>query len=291
MTMMMPAPTSEETTVAADGTALHVERFMPGGAPRAVVVIVHGFSAHCGNYRHVASDCAGAGLATTLFDCRGHGQSQGRRGYVDRFSSFVADLDLILGGARALSPGLPVGLVGHSHGAAICLDYLLGGGGGSASVNALAMVAPFLALKLKVPAAKLAASKVLGRIWPTFTQGNEIRGEDISRTPEVVAGFDTDPLIHHVASSRWFNEVRSAQARITGAAARLTTPTLMLVAGQDRIVDTEVALAFARAAGPVVEVKRYDNLFHEMFLEPERDQVIADLVRWLSLRLSPTVGP
>jgi alpha-beta hydrolase superfamily lysophospholipase len=46
-----------------------------------------------------------------------------------------------------------------------------------------------------------------------------------------------------------------------------------------------VALAFAQAAGPLVTVKQYENLFHEMFLEPERDVLIADIVRWVAKRL------
>jgi alpha-beta hydrolase superfamily lysophospholipase len=74
--------------------------------------------------------------------------------------------------------------------------------------------------------------------------------------------------------------VRATQAWARAAARELATPTLILMAGEDRLVSNEATLAFAQAAGAIVEVKRYDNLFHEMFLEPEHQQVIADLVRW-----------
>src|SRR2546421_6505776 len=104
----MPAPTAEETIVTPDGLSLHVERFVPPAPPSGAVVIVHGFSTHSGNYRHVAQACARAGLAATLFDCRGHGESQGRRGHVDRFSDFVADLDQVVAGARTSWPGIPL---------------------------------------------------------------------------------------------------------------------------------------------------------------------------------------
>ena len=115
--------------------------------------------------------------------------------------------------------------------------------------------------------------------------GNGIKGEDISRTPEVRAGFWSDPLIHHVATSRWYNEARAAQARVMAAAGALRTPTLILLAGQDRLVSNEATLQFARTAGPMAELKVYDNLFHEMFLEPERDEVIRDLLRWTTAKL------
>ena len=287
----MPVPTAEETVVAADGIRLHVERFVPVTPPIGAVVVVHGFSAHIGNYRHVGQACAHAGLATTLFDCRGHGRSQGRRGHVDRFADFVADLDLIIAGARVLWPAIPLSLVGHSHGALVSLAYLMephdrpsgdrrGRLTSPAGVRTLACVAPFFALRLPVPAFKRALARPLGTLWPTLALGNGITGDAISRTPEVQTGFYTDPLLHHVATSRWFNEVRATQAWALAAARGLRTPTLILMAGDDRLVSNEATLAFAQAAGPIVEVKRYDKLFHEMFLEPERDQVIADLVRW-----------
>jgi len=288
----MPAPSSETTVTTADGLSLHVEHFLPDSPPTGALVIVHGFSTHVDPYRHVAGAAAGAGLATTLFDCRGHGRSQGRRGHVDRFSDFVADLDLVVARVREHWPALPLSLAGHSHGALVSLAYLLGGDPGAerlagrptqpaqGSVRSLALVAPFFDLRLKVPAIKRALAGPLGRLWPTLAMGNGIQGSEISRTPEVQAGFYTDPLIHHVATPRWFNEVRATQAWARAAARELKTPTLILMAGEDRLVSNEATLAFAQAAGAIAEMKRYDNLFHEMFLEPEHQQVIADLVRW-----------
>ena len=138
---------------------------------------------------------------------------------------------------------------------------------------------------MKVPAIKRALSGPLGFLWPTLAMSNGVKAADVSRTPEAQAGFDADPLVHHVATSRWFNETLAAQARVMEAAPRLTTPTLMQLAGDDRLVSNDAALQFARDAGSIVEVKVYDNLFHEMFLEPERDAVIAELIRWTTDKL------
>ena len=258
------------------------------------LVFVHGFSAHIGNFRHLGRACADAGLATTLFDCRGHGRSQGRRGHVNRFSEFVEDLDLIIGGARARHPTLPLALAGHSHGALICLEYALqppgrvgrAGHAPAADVRSLVLTAPFLGLRLRVPLFKRALARPLGTLWPTLALANGVKGADVSRTAEAVAGFNADPLVHHVATSRWFNEVRAAQAHALAAAGSLRVPTLIQMAGQDRLVSNQATLAFAKAAGAAVQTRGYDNLFHEMFLEPERDQVMADLIQWTRARLT-----
>jgi len=274
-------PTAEETLGTTAGLTLHCERFEPLGPPRGAAVVVHGYSAHCGNYRHVAKALAEVGLATTSFDYRGHGQSTGRRGFVRRFSDFHEDLALVIEHTRTRHAGLPLSLVAHSHGATIALDMLLAGRGG---VDALVAATPYLALKMKVPAYKRLLSPVLGGLWPTLTMGNELRSGEVTRNEAMWAEMDTDPLIHRVATPRWFNEVRAAQARILASAAKLRTPTLMLLAGGDRIVDNDAAAAFAREAGPIVELKQYEGLFHELFLEPERDTVIADVTRWLVAR-------
>jgi alpha-beta hydrolase superfamily lysophospholipase len=278
---MGPQPTAEETLQTHAGLALHCERFSPAAEVRAAALVVHGFSSHCGLFRHVAAALAGAGFATLTFDCQGHGRSAGRRGYVRRFSDFGDDLVLAMERARAAAPGRPFYLVTHSQGSAIALDVLLSGRG---TADLLVAAAPYLGLRLKVPAYKLALSRLLGGVWPTVTMANGLRPRDVSRNPDVWAGMDTDPLVHHVATPRWFNEVRAAQARILAQAAALRVPTLMLLAGGDRIVDNQVALGFARDAGPIVEVKQYEGLFHEIFLEPERDQVIADVIAWLVAR-------
>jgi alpha-beta hydrolase superfamily lysophospholipase len=287
----MPAPSSEETVTTPDGVKLHVERFVPRGVPVGTLVFVHGFSSHLGYFRHLGRAFADAGFTATLFDCRGHGRSDGRRGYVKRFGDFIADLDLVVGGARASNTALPLVLGGHSHGALICLEYLLETGGHPArttrpaDVAALALAAPFLGLKLAVPLFKRALAAPLGLLWPTLALGNGIKPDDISRLPEAQAGFFADPLVHHVATSRWYNEVRATQARVMAAAPGLKTPTLMQLAGSDRLISNDAAREFARSAGPVVEVRVYDNLFHELFLEPERDAVIAELVRWTTTKL------
>jgi alpha-beta hydrolase superfamily lysophospholipase len=282
-----PAPDAEEVLTAKDGLHLHVERFAARGAPRAAVVMVHGFSAHCGAFRHVAAALAAGGFEVTAFDCRGHGRSEGRHGYVRRFTDYDDDLDLVLGRARALSPGLPLAVVAHSHGVTVTLDYLFRGVG---TVDALVAAAPYLALKMPVPLWKRIVSPIIGALWPTFAMSNQIGPEIVARLPEVWEEIRHDPQVRHVATPRWFNEVRATQARLRASAAKLKVPTFMPIAGADRLVDPAAAIEFARAAGSIVEVRVYDDLFHEIYFEPERDRVIADIVGWLQDRFGGTIA-
>ena len=272
-------PTQEETLLSG-GVELHVEHFAPAGPARVVLVTVHGFSSHCGIYRHVAGALLARGIAVTQFDCRGHGRSQGRRGHVDRFDDYHEDLCLVVRRARERTPGVPWALMGHSHGGAV-LDHVLRQRS-QPQADRLVLVAPWLELKTRVSMPKRAAAEVFSRLTPTLTVENGIRAEDVSRSPEVLANFFRDPLVHHEATAGWFASVLRTQVALRGMAAQLQVPTLMLVAGQDRLVSSEASLAFAQAAGSTVEVRRYPDLYHEMFLEPERQQVLSDIGNWLA---------
>jgi alpha-beta hydrolase superfamily lysophospholipase len=285
---MARSPDAEETLTAFDGLKLHVEAFDATPPARAAVVMVHGFSAHCGLFRHVPAALARAGFAVTAFDCRGHGRSEGRRGYVKRFSDYVDDLARVIARARDRSPGLPLAVAAHSHGVAITLDYLFRGVG---TFDALVAAAPYLDLKMKVPLYKRMISPAMGVLWPTLAMSNEIGLDVTCSDPEACAAMAADPLVGRVATPRWFNEVRATQARLRASAALLKVPTFMPVAGQDRLVDSAAAIAFAKAAGPIVELKVYEKLFHEMYLEPDRDVVITDVVEWLSRRFAGVARP
>jgi alpha-beta hydrolase superfamily lysophospholipase len=271
----------EQETLESEGCQLYLEHFTPAGTPRLVLVMVHGFGAHCGLYRHVAASLKAKGVAVTGFDARGHGHSQGRRGHVDHFDDYHLDLSRVVQAARARSPETAWALMGHSMGGAVALDHVLRQRS-QPQADRLVLVAPWLELKMKVSMPKRAAAEVFARLKPTLSIANGLRAEDISRNPVVVAKFYDDPLLHHVATAGWFAGILRAQASMRASATQLRVSTLLVVAGQDRIVSTETALAFAQQAGEVVTVHRYEALFHEMFLEPERDQVIGTIAGWLA---------
>jgi alpha-beta hydrolase superfamily lysophospholipase len=258
---------------------LHLEHFLPPTPPSGVLLAVHGYGVHCGLYRHVGATFARAGWAVTQFDCRGHGQSSGRRGHVARFADYADDLAAVAERARALAPpGAPFALLGHSHGATIALDSVLRG---RVTADRLVAATPFLGLTMPVPLVKRAIAPLMSTLWPTLTLANGIRSVDLSRNPDWIAVRDRDPLVHHVATTRWFHEVQAAQTRILAGAAALRVPTLLLVVGEDRIVSTPASLAFGEAAGRAVTARRYEGLYHELYFEPEAERVLSDIASWL----------
>ncbi|MGH9822689.1 MAG: alpha/beta fold hydrolase, partial [Blastocatellia bacterium] len=93
---------SEDTIMVPKGTRLLTRRW-GADRPRAEIVIVHGFAEHSGRYTALAEHLMAHSYNVTAYDQRGHGQSDGLAGHIDRFSTYEDDLNCLIGTIRAKS--------------------------------------------------------------------------------------------------------------------------------------------------------------------------------------------
>ena len=267
-------PTSTQTIA-----GLYAETFLPSAAPRGVVLINHGYAEHCGRYHEVAHVIVNAGWAALSYDVRGHGKSPGERGYIDRFSTYLADFDQMLAAARKLAPGAPAVLLGHSHGSLITLRALADER--PPQVTAAVVSSPFLALKLAVPGYKRVLASVASRLAPKLAQPNALRVEDLTSDKQKQAERIADKLCFDVATSRWFTEALAAQDYVFEHAARIKLPTTWLVGHDDPIADP----ARSKAVASKIAGADYHDLVgmkHEVFNEIDRGKVFSELTKILS---------
>ncbi len=257
-----------------DGTKLHAVITSASGEPRGQVVIVHGLAEHMGRYAHVAAALAEAGWRVIGLELRGHGDSEGKRGHVERWGSYAEDLAL----AMELADG-PCVLLGHSMGGLVVLDALLDNP--DAAVAGIVLTNPLLGVRVKAPAWKLALAGFLSRVLPRVSLDNELDTDKISRDKDVVEAYVADPKVYRGITPRWYVEMLAAMERVQTAAASYRTPLLMVTSDADGICDPPAAREFMTRYGSGGEEKRYDELYHEVLNEPEKEQVMGDILAWL----------
>lgn len=255
----------------ADGTPLRLHH---KGDSRRNVILVHGLAEHAGRYAHVVDALVDAGFRTTVVELRGHGRSGGQRGHVDRWRRYAEDL-----WAAARTAGEVYAIVGHSMGGLVVLDALREAL--DPPLVGVALSNPLLGSRVKAPRIKVRAAGLLSRLLPTLPLSNELDAGHISRDPDVVARYKADPMVFGTITPRWYTEMIAAMARAQEAAGRVTAPLLLQLGESDRICDPERAAAVAEHWGGPVTIKRYPSLYHEIYNEPEKAEVIADLVAWL----------
>jgi acylglycerol lipase len=254
----------------------------PEGGPRAVLLIVHGLAEHSGRYQHVAEHLAGLGYAVYALDHRGHGQSGGVRSDVIRFEDYLADLKTFLDAVKGREPGRQVFLIGHSMGGAIVTLFAARYGGdfdglitSGASVQVGGNVSPLL----------VGLSKIIAALAPRLPTV-PLDAEAVSRDPEVVARYRSDPLNYlGKVRARTGAQLLRAARLIAAELPHITLPVLILHGTADRLTDPAGSqMIYDGVSSADKTLKFYDGLYHEIFNEPEQKQVLADVAAWLEAR-------
>lgn len=246
---------------------------------RGTVIITHGQGEHSDSYARVVEALRSSHVNIWAWDLRGHGRSEGKRGYASSFEDYVLDARLFyrqtLEDKRVA--GKPVVLLGHSMGALVQLKALID----FPELRADAQVcsAPLLGVAIPVPAWKETAAGWLNGILPQITLWNEIRNDQLTRDPDVVREFEQDVLRHGRISAGVFLGFAPAFEAVREGAPKLKLPTLFQLAEEDPVISTPAALGvFEKIGAARKELKTYgDGARHEMYNDLHRAVVLADL--------------
>lgn len=244
--------------------------------PRAALIVVHGMFEHSRRYQELGAFMAEGRLSTYALDLRGHGVSEGRRGHARRFALFLQDLDRFRREVQGLVPqGTPVFLLGHSLGGLIVLRYLEEY---DTPILAAVVTAPWLGTAVPVPRWQVVLAGILNRTLPAFPFPFHIDAATLSHDPGRVADYQDDGDIHSTITPRLFTEISTAIHQAMERGDRIQIPIRLLLAGDDRLVDTARSLEFARSLNPErVSVEVLDGLFHELLQERDRRQVMSEV--------------
>ena len=244
---------------------------------RGTALLVHGLGEHMGRYAHVAKHLNDWGFRVRGYDHYGHGLSTGVRGALPSDNRMLDDLTKIIGKTRnEMTAGEPLLLIGHSMGGGVVGRFV---SLNLAPVDALVMSSPALDPGLNVVQKALLA--VLPKIAPNLRIGNGLNANYICRDEAVVAAYLADPLVHDRISARLANVIEASGAATIQAAPHWTTPTLLMFAGEDKLVNPAGSRAFAAASPNCVKTQAFEHMFHEIFNAPDQAQVLNVLKTWL----------
>lgn len=266
---------------ATDGERLFRRAWMPP-TPRRTLAIVHGFAEHSGRYDHVGAWFAARECAVHAYDQRGHGRSEGERGHVESFSRLLDDLETFLDVVRREHPEQALFVLGHSMGGLVTASLLAER---KPDLAGAIISGPPLALPPGTSRLRLRAARALRRFAPLWKLRTGIRATELSRDPEVVKAYETDPLVFAHATTTFAAELLDAVARASRAAMQVRTPMLLLHGEADRLCPPQATRAFhGQLRGAGHRLRLYPRLRHEILNEPEHEQVFEDVLGWIEER-------
>jgi acylglycerol lipase len=268
----------EGSFVGAEGYSIFTRSWVPPmGAPRAVLVIVHGFNSHSGHYLWAGEQFATNGLAVYALDLRGRGRSEGDRYHIDNIDDYTRDVDHLVEQAKAEHPGLPIFLLGHSAGGVVSCVYTLD------HQNKLAgLICESFAHELPAPDIALAVLKGLSHIAP-HAHVLKLDNAHFSRDPQVVASLNNDPFVKdEVQPTETVAAMLRGGDRLKQGFAQITLPVLIMHGSEDKVTKPSGSQRFYEQAGAQDKtLKLYAGHYHDLLNDLDKERVLADIQQWI----------
>jgi len=273
----------ETTWKARDGVDIFAQGWEPTVLnPKAVVCLVHGLGEHSGRYAHVAEAFGKEGFILFGADLRGHGRSGGPRGHISSIEDFMRDIDVLLEQARMRYPGLPLFLYGHSLGGIQVLHYGLLR---KPNVKGVIATSSGLHTAIEDQAIKVLMAKVLGALIPKVAIASGLDPKGISRDEKVVQAYQNDPLVHDKISLGFGRVMIGVTSWTLAHAVEFSLPLLLLHGKADAIAFPSSSTEFAAPLKDRCTLVLWDDAYHELHNEPEKNEVFKTMTLWMDARL------
>ena len=262
---------------------LYRQAWLPDGIPVAVLIVVHGIAEHSGRYSNLVNYFVPKGYAVYSFDLRGHGKSDGIRSYIEHFSYYLDDLKIFYDKVREENKNAKVFLVGHSMGSTIALAYAVEH---QSELNGLIVSGTTLKAGASVSKASILMAKILSVLVPKMGVAS-LDANLISRDKAVVDAYVHDPLVYTgKLRARWGAELLKTMIKLQSQLSELSLPVLIMQGTVDRISDPSSSkMLFDGVSSKDKTLKLYEGCYHEIFNDPQRQEVFSDMEAWFKLHI------
>jgi alpha-beta hydrolase superfamily lysophospholipase len=139
------------------------------------------------------------------------------------------------------------------------------------------------ALGTDVPSWQQTAVSKLAQLSPKLFIGPPFDTEVLSRDPEVGKAYNADPLVKPGGSAGLLMNLFSRMHATAANVDKLSIPTLCLHGGDDQLVPTVGSEVLEGLPGVTRRV--LPQLRHEIFNEPEGDDIVASVIEWIDDQL------
>jgi acylglycerol lipase len=273
----------EMTWKAHDDLAIFAQAWEPTmPQPKAVVCLVHGLGEHTSRYAHVAEAFGRQGFVLFGADLRGHGRSGGARGHISSIEDFMKDIDVSLEQARLRYPGLPIILYGHSLGGIQVLYYGLTH---KPNIKGVIATSSGLHTALEKQYLKILMAKVLGALMPNTSLPSGLDPTSISRDEKVVQAYINDPLVHDKITLGFGRIMIGITSWVLTHASEFPLPLLLMHGKADVLAFPSSSTDVAGALKEKCTLVLWDDAYHELHNEPEKEEVFKTMTLWMDARL------
>ncbi len=265
------------------GDDIYAQLWKPNINLIATVCVLHGLGEHSGRYEHMARYFCKRGYAMLVFDLPGHGKSDGKRGHIRCYDDLLLEVEKSIQEASKRVLGKPKFVYGHSMGGGLAINFALKK---KPTVAGIIAASPWLELAKSPPKGVEQALRIISYFLPFFPNKTKIDTRSLTRDPEMLNNYLTDPLNHDDISARTYIHCKDA-GKWALDHCKILVPHLLLMHGsKDEITSYEASRRFRIESGSeMVDFKGFTGLYHELHNEPERELIFDHVIDWMNRRL------
>lgn len=256
---------------------------------RGALFFLHGQGDFSERYQEVAQFFLNRGIAFSTCDWPGHGRSSGKKGHVPSWQLIREITTQGLAEARALVPGKPVGLAGHSVGGLLAL-YLLGELDDRPDFAWIS--SPCLKPDARLPTWRVSLLRILSHLLPSLTISTGVSAEMCRESFEEEL-INREHLFHSRISLAWARTLLELAERVRTQPEHIPSPLPLIVTQgeDDQICPPQYCQEFVNLLQrDDLEFKLYPDTRHESFSDKCRETFFADVGDWFDQTL-PNGGP
>jgi alpha-beta hydrolase superfamily lysophospholipase len=264
---------TEYTMKTWDGAELFYRAWLPAQRTNQAVLLFHRGHEHSARWQDVVEWLQLDDTAIFAWDARGHGKSPGERGSAESLMAIVKDVDAFV---RYISQqhGIPVEnmiLLGHSVGAVAVAAWVHDF---APPIRGMILGTPAFRVKLYVPFA-VPLLRLKQKVFGPGYVKSYVKAEVLTHDAQQVADYQADSAIFRQIAINILLDLFDTSTRLLADAAAITVPTLILSAGEDRVVQLSAQKKFfERLSSPIKEMEIYPEAYHAIFHETNRAQIV-----------------
>jgi len=261
-----------------DNKCLYSKCWCPDETPKIVIILLHDIGEHCGRYEKWAKLFIKEKIAVLTMDYRGHGKSEGKKGYINNFNQLLKDTKLLISKSEKEYPGILKIIYGQGLGGNIALAHVLNNKFNFAGSIA---TSPWFKPSRKANNVYGTYSKFLKKYMPKFAFKYILNVSNLSNNPSVLEDYFTDPLNHNRLTSKLLKETQHAGKYLISRKYRINIPTLVMHGSDDNITSSNETIKFARHSNHI-QAKIWQGKFHELHNDINNMQVFNYIINWIN---------
>lgn len=247
---------------------------------KGLIFLLHDIGEHSARYAHIGEAFSEAGYHFLGFDLRGHGLSEGKRGHSPKFINLMDDIEEWI--RQSIEHfGFTANkriLYGQGFGGNLVLNYLLRR---KPNISGAIVTSPILNTPQTKSKIKVGVLKFLSNVFPGLSLRNPIKSKNLSKDMAFVKAYQDDVYNHRKISARLSFDLLSSGKFALENAHKLDIPILLMHGTSDMITPPTITKSLGERIGKMAEVVLWENFFHELHNDINREFVIDKILNWL----------